>query len=202
MSTQWVRQSCLRNSLSHIFTSRGANHPDACATIGVGVLRIQIDAAINSGNSGGPVFDKRGRVAGVASAVLKRASNIGYVAPVVMLKLLLDAYATSGQFPGIGTHFPPVLSTVARVVDSVQGYDISHTLSTCWTASIGIPWVQTLEPPVLRRVLQLRPGTSGGVRIPCTGKLDRCIKYTHFVSGAVHESAVARLSTVYNALKM
>ncbi len=41
----------------------------------------------------------------------------------------------------------------------------------CWTASIGIPWVQTLEPPVLRRVLQLQPSCTGGVRIPATGAL-------------------------------
>ena len=67
-----------------------------------GVLRIQIDAAINSGNSGGPVFDESGRVAGVASAVLKRASNIGFVAPVVIVKLFVDAYQTKGYFPGIG----------------------------------------------------------------------------------------------------
>eukprot|EP01043_Picozoa_sp_COSAG02_P108433 COSAG02_NODE_44470_length_366_cov_0.554307_1_plen_64_part_10 len=62
-----------------------------------GVLRIQIDAAINSGNSGGPVFDESGRVAGVASAVLKRASNIGYVAPVLIVKLFLNAYTTMGH---------------------------------------------------------------------------------------------------------
>ena len=67
-----------------------------------GVLRIQIDAAINSGNSGGPVFDESGRVAGVASAVLKRASNIGYVAPVVIVELFVNAYTTGGHFPGIG----------------------------------------------------------------------------------------------------
>jgi hypothetical protein len=67
-----------------------------------GVLRIQIDAAMNSGNSGGPVFDQSGRVAGVASAVLRRASNIGYVVPVVIVKLFVNAYTARGHFPGIG----------------------------------------------------------------------------------------------------
>ncbi len=53
------------------------------------------------------MFDESGRVAGVASAVLKRASNIGYVAPVVIVKLFLNAYTTMGHFPGIGASDSP-----------------------------------------------------------------------------------------------
>lgn len=52
------------------------------------LLMVQIDAAINAGNSGGPCYDKDGKVVGVAFA--KSASgkddNIGYIlsAPVVL----------------------------------------------------------------------------------------------------------------------
>lgn len=138
-----------------------------------GVLRIQVDAAINSGNSGGPVLDETGRVSGVASAILKRASNIGYVAPAVMVKLFLSAYETQGCFPGIGMPTASHGSAVPRL-DSKEQTVISLTVPTtyilaCWTASIGIPWVQTLEPPVLRRMLGVRPECTGGVRIPATG---------------------------------
>ena len=42
-------------------------------------LALQIDAAINSGNSGGPVFNKQGECVGVAFQSLKHddAENIG-----------------------------------------------------------------------------------------------------------------------------
>jgi S1-C subfamily serine protease len=44
------------------------------------LLAVQIDAAINSGNSGGPVFDSKGLCVGVAFQSLKHedAENIGY----------------------------------------------------------------------------------------------------------------------------
>lgn len=55
------------------------------------------------------VFDEAGRVAGVATAVLRRASNIGYIAPMALVRLFLDAYEKQGAFPGIGAHFVEVL---------------------------------------------------------------------------------------------
>ena len=42
---------------------------------------MQIDAAINAGNSGGPAL-KDGKVVGVAFETLENAENIGYIIPV------------------------------------------------------------------------------------------------------------------------
>lgn len=42
---------------------------------------LQIDAALNEGNSGGPVIDERGRVVGIATAVIKEAENVGFAIP-------------------------------------------------------------------------------------------------------------------------
>ncbi len=39
---------------------------------------LQIDAALNEGNSGGPVIDEKGRVVGVATAMVKEAENVGF----------------------------------------------------------------------------------------------------------------------------
>ena len=68
------------------------------------MLIIQIDAAINSGNSGGPVFDQNGRVVGVAFSGLQKSSaeGIGYIIPFTVVQLFLKAYETgSGHFPGV-----------------------------------------------------------------------------------------------------
>ncbi len=47
-----------------------------------GVGYLQIDANVNPGNSGGPLFDTRGRVVGIVSATAARGDGLGFVLPV------------------------------------------------------------------------------------------------------------------------
>ena len=65
------------------------------------LLQLQIDAAINSGNSGGPSVDGDGLVLGVASSALENAQNIGYVIPSSLLELLLSQYESIGEWKGV-----------------------------------------------------------------------------------------------------
>ena len=58
----------------------------------------QTDAAINSGNSGGPVISND-KVVGVAFAGLKQADNIGYFIPVNVLKHFLND-VKDGKYDG------------------------------------------------------------------------------------------------------
>ncbi len=58
-------------------------------------MHFQIDAAINCGNSGGPVVNKDGKVIGIATAAIPSAENIGYILPINDLKIILyDLYKT------------------------------------------------------------------------------------------------------------
>jgi S1-C subfamily serine protease len=51
---------------------------------------IQIDAAINSGNSGGPTIDKNGDLVGIAMMKLERSSNIAYIVPSIIVNNFLE----------------------------------------------------------------------------------------------------------------
>ena len=58
---------------------------------------IQTDAAINFGNSGGPLINGRGEVVGINSAISQRASNIGFAVPINEARAILPQLRTDGR---------------------------------------------------------------------------------------------------------
>jgi serine protease Do len=58
---------------------------------------IQTDAAINRGNSGGPLVNLRGEVVGIATAMNWGAENIGFAVPVSTLKAVLPQLKEKGK---------------------------------------------------------------------------------------------------------
>ncbi len=54
------------------------------------LLTIQIDAAINSGNSGGPAVNQDNELVGIAMQKLKDSSNIAYIVPSIIIKTFLE----------------------------------------------------------------------------------------------------------------
>lgn len=59
-----------------------------------GSYYIQTDAAVNPGNSGGPVIDESGKVVGITTSKFKEADNMGFAIPVDILR---DELSTFGQ---------------------------------------------------------------------------------------------------------
>jgi serine protease Do len=58
---------------------------------------LQTDAAINQGNSGGPLLNLRGEVVGMNTAIRANANNIGFAIPVNMVKQLLPILVREGK---------------------------------------------------------------------------------------------------------
>lgn len=58
---------------------------------------LQIDAALNPGNSGGPVINADGCVVGVATKVAKEAQNVGFAVPSDDVMAFLDQAKVSYQ---------------------------------------------------------------------------------------------------------
>jgi len=58
---------------------------------------IQTDAAINFGNSGGPLINARGEVIGINAAISSRAANIGFAVPINQATAILPQLRDKGR---------------------------------------------------------------------------------------------------------
>jgi len=87
-------------------------------TIGAGPYDafIQTDASINPGNSGGPLFNLRGEVVGIPTAIRQGAQGIGFAVPVNALKDVLPQLRDKGSVTRgkLGVRFQPITDELAQ----------------------------------------------------------------------------------------
>jgi S1-C subfamily serine protease len=85
---------------------------------------IQTDAALNPGNSGGPLLDARGRVIGINTAIIPSAQGICFAIPINMAKLILTQLMQHGRivrgYLGLHGRDVPIPRAIARFLGLTQ----------------------------------------------------------------------------------
>ena len=77
---------------------------------------IQTDAALNPGNSGGPLLNLQGEVVGMNTAVAQGAENIGFAIPINKAKRAIENVKQSGRiiYPFLGVRYVAVDAGLAE----------------------------------------------------------------------------------------
>jgi serine protease Do len=77
---------------------------------------FQTDAAINEGNSGGPLVNLNGQVIGINTAIAGGAQNVGFSIPINDVRGLINQVLKTGKFsrPYLGVRYIPLTADVAN----------------------------------------------------------------------------------------
>ena len=77
---------------------------------------IQTDAAINSGNSGGPLLNLSGEVIGINTAVASQAQGIGFALPIDLAKRDIEQVKNNSKisYPFLGVRYTLLTPETAK----------------------------------------------------------------------------------------
>src|SRR5205085_4566615 len=77
---------------------------------------FQTDAAINEGNSGGPLVNMDGQVIGINTAIAGDAQNIGFSIPINDVAGLINSVKQTGRLerPYLGVVYVPLTNDLAQ----------------------------------------------------------------------------------------
>lgn len=102
---------------------------------------FQTDAAINSGNSGGPLFDRQGRVLGINTYGSRGQNNLGFTIPIHVAMDMVEDLKTRGRFVRslIPLYFTGELyDELRRALDIESGVLISYVMEGSAADDMGI----------------------------------------------------------------
>lgn len=148
--------------------------------VNVTVNMFQIDAAVNNGNSGGPVYNVYGQVIGVVTAKYSEygMEGLGFAIPINDACSIANDLVENGYVPGkayLGLTLTNVSASVARYYSMVQGvyvYDVEDgscsqkagiRIGDIITAIDGSPVINRSE--LVRAVKQYRAGDTAELTI-------------------------------------
>jgi serine protease Do len=80
---------------------------------------IQTDASINPGNSGGPLFNMKGEVIGINTAIIPQGQGIGFAIPVDTAKPLIPQLVSNGQITRgyLGVNIQTITPELAKALN-------------------------------------------------------------------------------------
>lgn len=82
---------------------------------------IQTDASINSGNSGGPLFNAKGQVIGINSAKMNTAEGLGFSIPINTAKPIVDRIIKDGK---LTTVYVGITGVDVETYETALGIDV------------------------------------------------------------------------------
>lgn len=110
---------------------------DSQTNVSQTIEMFQFDAAVNSGNSGGPVYNSRGEVIGIVTAKFSDSGveGLGFAIPINDAISIADDLITNGYVSGkasLGISVRAISSTVAQYYNMTQGlYVLSVNEGSC-----------------------------------------------------------------------
>jgi len=107
---------------------------------------LQIDAAINEGNSGGPLVNTKGQVIGIntATASKTQAEGIGFAIPINSLKTALDSVKKNGKI--VRAYLGVSTVTIDQKIAAIKGIKDDKGALVIGDETHNIPAVQSGSP--------------------------------------------------------
>ncbi len=94
---------------------------------------IQTDASINSGNSGGPLFNAKGEVIGINTAKMSTAEGLGFSIPINIAKPIIEQIINDGSF---STVYVGITGVDVETYEKALGVDVA--------AEYGVVIIETM----------------------------------------------------------
>ena len=101
---------------------------------------IQTDAAINFGNSGGPLLNIEGEAIGINTAVASGAENIGFALPIQLVKDAIGNFNSTGKFERafLGVSYKMITKDLAILNDVPEGAYVQNVVPDAADDKAGI----------------------------------------------------------------
>lgn len=101
---------------------------------------FQTDAALNPGNSGGPLLNLAGEVIGINVAISQTGENIGFAIPINLAQRTLEGYQKTGRIsqPFLGVSYQMVTEDLAKMRRLPVGAFVERVVSGSGAEKAGL----------------------------------------------------------------